>query len=435
MTALRRYAAVWRLPGAPTLLVAGVLGRLPIGMVPLALVLLVRDATGSYAVAGAASAMYGVAAALAGPLLGRFSDRVGPSRVLIVTAIAYPVAVCGVLGAVWRDLPGWGVALAAGLLGAVMPPLTAALRSVWADLTDPAGANLALRAPALALETTVFEVVFVVGPLLVGGLVAVASPSAALAATGVVTLAGTLCVALGRATRAWRPHPDRPHVRGLGPAVAPGMPRLLSVVAGLSFSFGVVGVTIPAFALARSGAGGETVAGVLLGLWAVGSIVGGVWFGTRHFTASLPTQWAWTMGAVAVNMAALVLAPTIPVMAVTLLVGGLTLAPALTVENALVARVAPPGTVNEAYTWVATISSAGAAAGAAAAGVVLDGRGGTTAAFLLSAAATALAAGVAARPGSSLRRHDVLAPAVPGSLPGAVEARPDAPAVEPGPLR
>ena len=424
MTALRQYAAVWRLPGAPTLLVAGVLGRLPIGMVPLALVLLVRGATGSYAAAGAASAAYGVAAALAGPLLGRFSDRVGPARVLLGTAVAYPVAVAGVLGAVWTHLPTWGTAVAAALLGAVMPPLTAALRSVWTDLTDPAGANPALRAPALALETTVFEVVFVVGPLLVGGLVAIASPGAALAATAVVALAGTLCVALGRATRAWRPHPDRAHVRGLGPAVAPGMPQLLSVVFGLAFSFGVAGVAIPAFAMARSGADGETAAGVLLGLWAVGSIAGGVWFGTRHFTASLPTQWGWTMGAVALNMAALVLAPTVTVMAVTLLIGGLTLAPALTVENALVARVAPPGTVNEAYTWVATISSAGAAGGAAIAGVLLDGRGGTTAAFLASAVVTGLAAAVAARPGGALRRHDATAPP---PAPGVLTAPPTRP--------
>ena len=413
MIALRRYAAVWRLPGAPTLVVAGVLGRLPIGMAPLALVLLVRDATGSYAAAGAVSALYGIATALAGPLLGRLSDRVGPARVLLVTASAYPVAVAGVLAAVWGHRPPWVIAVAAALLGAVLPPLTAAVRSVWTDLTDPAGAHLALRGPALALETTVFEVVFVVGPMLVGGLVAIASPGVALAAAAVLTLAGTLCVALGRATQAWRPHPDRPRIRGLGPAVAPGMPLLLSVVFGLAMSFGVVGVTVPAFAMARSGADGETVAGVLLGLWAVGSVVGGIWFGTRHFAAPLPTQWAWTMGAVAVNMTALVLAPTVPVMAVTLLIGGLTLAPALTVENALVARIAPRGTVNEAYTWVATISSAGAAGGAALAGVVLDSRGGTTAAFLLSAAATVLAATAAALPGSALRRHDAVTDAAP----------------------
>jgi hypothetical protein len=352
-------------------------------------------------------------------VLGRFADRAGPGPVLLVTAVAYPVAVAGVLVAVWTGQPAAVVAGAAALLGVALPPLTAALRSVWTDLTDPAGADSALRGPALALETTVFEVVFVMGPLLVGGAVALASPAAALALTGVLALGGTAAVALGRATRAWRPHPDRSHVRGLGPAVAPGMPLLLAVVFGLAFSFGVVGVTVPAFAVVRSGSGsGDSVAGLLLGLWGVGSVVGGVWFGTRHFTVPLPVQWGWTMGAVAVNMTALVFAPTVPIMAVTLLVGGLTLAPALIVENALVARIAPVGTVNEAYTWVATTSSSGAAAGAALAGVVLDSRAGTTGGFLLAAAATALAAGAAALPGSSLRRHGAVgAPGVPQDAP------------------
>jgi MFS family permease len=408
VTALRQYAAVWRLPGAPTLLIAGVLGRLPIGMTPLTLILLVRGETGSYAAAGVVAAVYGVAQALAGPALGRLSDGVGPSRVLVVTGFAYPAAVAGVLAVVWAGLPTVVVASTAAVLGALVPPLTAALRSVWTHLTDPAGEHGALRGPTLALETTAFEIVFVLGPLLVGGVVAIASPAAALAVTAGLTVVGTAFVALGQATRAWRPHPERPHVRGLGPAAAPGMPLLLAVVFGMTFSFGAIGVTIPGFAVAHSGAAGETVAGVLLGLWGVGSVVGGIWFGSRHFGAPLPTQWAWTMAAVAVSTATFVFAPTVGVLGVMMLVGGLTLAPALIVENTIVARIAPVGMINEAYTWVATLAAGGSAAGAAAAGLVLDTRWGTTAGFLLAATATGLGAVATAMPRNALRRHDAV---------------------------
>ena len=39
MAALRQYQGVWRIPGAPMLLILGIIGRLGIGMTPLALLL------------------------------------------------------------------------------------------------------------------------------------------------------------------------------------------------------------------------------------------------------------------------------------------------------------------------------------------------------------------------------------------------------------
>ena len=408
---LRQYAAVWRVTGAKTLIVAGILGRLPVGMAPLALVLLVEEATGSYAPAGAATAFYAVANALVGPLQGRLADRLGPVPVLLGTAIAYPLAVVAVLASVLTDAPVWLIWVTSALLGACLPPLTATVRSVWAYLTAPPRDRL--REPALALETTAFEVVFVLGPMLVGGLAAIASPIAAFIAAAALASGGTAAVALGRATRAWRPHPDRPHVRGLGPAAAPGMSLLLLVAAGITFAFGVVGVTVPAFAGLRSPAEtADGVAGLLLGIWGVGSVIGGVWFGTRRFAAPLPSQWAATLSLVAVGMAVLIVVPSVPLMVLALLLGGLTLAPALTVENALVARIAPAGMVNEAYTWVATIAFAASAAGAAVAGIAVDRPGGVSFAFALAAASTAVAAGAAAWPRSSLRRAERSAVAV-----------------------
>ena len=58
---MRSYLTVWRLPSAPVLLLSGFAGRLPSAMVPLALLLMVQERTGSYAVAGGVSATYGIA--------------------------------------------------------------------------------------------------------------------------------------------------------------------------------------------------------------------------------------------------------------------------------------------------------------------------------------------------------------------------------------
>ena len=63
---VRAYLSVWRLPSAPVLLLSGFAGRLPSAMVPLALLLMVQQQTGSYAVAGLASATLGIASAVDG---------------------------------------------------------------------------------------------------------------------------------------------------------------------------------------------------------------------------------------------------------------------------------------------------------------------------------------------------------------------------------
>jgi hypothetical protein len=69
VVALRRYLAVWRIPGAPVLLVVGILARLGIGMTPLAMLFLVREAAGGrYAPAALAGAMYALCGAAMNPV-------------------------------------------------------------------------------------------------------------------------------------------------------------------------------------------------------------------------------------------------------------------------------------------------------------------------------------------------------------------------------
>jgi MFS family permease len=87
-----------------------------------------------------------------------------------------------------------------------------------------------------------------------------------------------------------------------------------------------------------------------------------------------------------------------------LVVGGATIAPALTVENNLVGRIAPAGMMNEAYTWVVTVSVAGSAAGGAVAGLIVDQPGGVPWAFVFAGTVLLGAAVVASLPAGSITR-------------------------------
>src|SRR5687768_10168045 len=84
-----RYRTVWRTPYAPTLLVAGMISRLGIAMTPLALLLLVEEATGRYAAGGLAVGCYAFAGAIVNPLVARLADRIGPAPVLRISAVAH----------------------------------------------------------------------------------------------------------------------------------------------------------------------------------------------------------------------------------------------------------------------------------------------------------------------------------------------------------
>ncbi|MEV1143537.1 MFS transporter [Micromonospora sp. NPDC049799] len=410
MAGLRQYLGVWRIPGAPMLLVTGIVGRLGIGMTPLALLLVVEQVTGRYSLAAVAGGIYALAGAALSPIAGRVADRIGPSPVLLGTAVAHPLALLGLLWAARAEAGSLAlVFVASGVAGATYPPLTAAIRGAWNDLTSPASGRWHLRNTALAAETTLFEIVFVLGPLLVAGFVLVADAGAALVGSAVVTLAGTTAVALGRVMRGWRPHSHEHRTRGLGPLRVAGFPALLVCVASLGIAFGAAGVTVPAFATDYTADDPDSLAGLLLAVWGIGSAAGGFWFGVRRPARNMSRQFALLLGAVAATFAVFAVMPTPVALGTALVIGGATIAPALTLENTLIGRISPTSMLNEAYTWVVTMSVGASAAGGAVAGLIVDHAGGVPWAFLFAGAAVAVGAVVAGLPAGPVARAEAAA--------------------------
>jgi len=184
-----------------------------------------------------------------------------------------------------------------------------------------------------------------------------------------------------------------------------GFPALLVCVAALGIAFGAAGVIVPAYAGFHGG--GDGLGGLLLGVWGIGSATGGIWFGTRRPAMALPPGSSPGCSArIAASFAVLALMPSPLYLGVALVLGGATIAPALTVESNLIGRLAPAAMLNEAYTWVVTVSVAGSAAGGAVAGAIVDEPGGLPWAFVFAGAVLTVAALVAAVPHGSIARAD-----------------------------
>ena len=98
-------------------------------------------------------------------------------------------------------------------------------------------------------------------------------------------------------------------------------------------------------------------------------------------------------------------APSVTVMALLVIPGGMFVAPLLATRNELIGWVAPEGSKTEAYTWPVTAFVGGIAVGSALAGSIVESASWRTA-FLL-AAAFAFAGTVVAVAG----RHTVAEPA------------------------
>jgi MFS family permease len=379
---VRRYAAILRSPGVGALVAFSLIARFPVGINALAIVLFLRDRTGSYAVAGAVAGMLSAGSALGAPTQGRLVDRVGARRVLVPLAFVHASALGAIVGFAELDAPAV-VLLACGFVaGFAIPPTSAVLRSQWADLVAPA-----LLPAAYALDSTMVELIFISGPLLTAGIAAVASPAGALIVSAVAVVTGTTVFTALPATQAIRSEGE--HERHpLGALTSPGVRTLVLASAPTGVGIGMLEVGIPAFSRAH---GAAAAAGVLLAMWSFGSGLGGLLYGALPRRAGVHRMHLLVAALLPFTLLPLAVAPSVPAMALLVLPAGCCIAPLIATRNELVGDVAPAGMRTEAYTWPVTSFVGGIAAGAALAGTLVEGPGWRTA-FLAAAAFAAAGA-------------------------------------------
>lgn len=382
---LSPYRSVLSIPGVPRLFGSAIVGRLPQGMSSLAVLLLVRAATHSYAAAGVAVGAYALASAAMAPVQGRLIDRHGRARVLVpVAAGQLGLLTLLVLAAHW-GAGAAGLIPLAGASGALLPSIAPTLRALLPEVVVEAG----VRESAYALESVSQEIIWILGPFLVALLLALTTPSVILLLLGAICVIGTLLFVrspLAVLRPAPLEHAARAHVLSSGP-----LRMLLGPIALMGFGLGAFEVGFPSLALH---AGSRSASGILLAIWSLGSMVGGLWFGARSWRSSLPTRYRALFFVAVAFTAPLILARSIPEGAFGALLAGLTIAPLFSCQYAMVARAVTPGSETEAFTWVTSALVGGIAGGSAAAGAIISS-GGVGAPFVLGVLATLVAALIA----------------------------------------
>ncbi len=281
---------------------------------------------------------------------------------------------------VLAELPVVGYMAVAFLSGLTFPPVSSAVRTIY-----PKMVNSRQLTPLFSLDAALQELIWIGGPVLVTFISTQISTVLGILVSVALLIGGGLWfisspevgrVRIPRSKRRFGVVLTRPTV-------------LLATVIG----FLLIGscAAIETSVVATFG-DGDASAGVVLAIWSIGSLAGGLLFG--HVPIG---PWALfrRLLIVTIGLGAAAFAFGFWWIALTLVVSGLGLAPALAVLSTITSATVKFSDTAEAYGWVNTGQLIGAALGSALAGVIID-RNGSQGGFVVAVALAAVCLGVAA---------------------------------------
>jgi MFS family permease len=339
------------------IIAAQLTARFPNGMISLAVLLHIEHVTGSYGAAGLVLAATSVGQAIAGPVTSRWMGRWGMRRVLTITLVLCAAAIAAIALLV-VPLP---VYMALGFVGGLAtPPVQSAVRTIY-----PKMVNSSQLTPLYSLDASLQEIIWVLAPVLITLVGTQAGTVPALLLIVVILLGGGAWFILSPEVGRVRIPRSR---RALG-SVLRKPPVILATATG----FLLIGAcaAVEAGVVATFSHGGLE-AGLVLAVFAIGSLSGGLAFG--HIPIG---RWAMArrLAIVTVGLSLTIVSLNAWWLGGTLLIAGAGIAPALAVMFAMTSASVRFSETAEAYGWIGTGQLIGAAAGSAVAGFLVDGVG------------------------------------------------------------
>ncbi|MEU7583845.1 MFS transporter [Streptomyces sp. NPDC041068] len=334
--------------------------RMPVAGAPLALVFLVRERPGGYALGAVLAAVYVVGEIVGAPLLGMRmrAERARPQLAagLAVGAVAF--LGLGVLPGAHPVVLG-GFAFFAGAAPAAAP---GGLRALLTGLVPEKAV-----AQALSVESMLTFGVWAVAPAVVTGLALGASPALPLLLAG--GLMASAVAGLWMLPAGWQADTDDRGGEPMARILVRAWPIFVTGAAGLSM-LALAELVLPAL-LEQRGIG-VGWAGPLLAVLAVGSAVGSFVYGLRTWTGRLRTQSMVLMFALSGCLAVVAVVPGVAWMFAVLGVAGVLQAGVMLTRNLSLREVLPPSALAAGYSVMYAAVGAGYAASGSLAGGLLS---------------------------------------------------------------
>lgn len=336
-------------------------------MLGIGTVLMVESLYDSYSLAGGVSATLIFAQAIVSPQAARIVDRYGQRRVMFPLLFLAALGLSGLIATAVAHGPEPLLYLTAAVAGGASGSYGSFVRARWSNaLDDPKALHT-----AYSLESALDEFVFVVGPAVVTILATSVAPPAGLAVPLIAAFIGGWWFLAQRATEP----PVRGRVEGERTTSAmrqAGMLPLVLIFIAMGTVLGGVDVATIAFAEEKGTPG---MAGVVLAIFALGSLTSGLAYGAKHWVSPLWRRFVIGVILLAFGTSLFSLAHTLPALAGIMFIAGFAIAPTLINGNALVQNLVRPAQLTEGLAWVGTSLGIGVSIGASLTGTRVDAVG------------------------------------------------------------
>lgn len=362
------YGELFSISGAAQFCSAALLGRLPSGMIGLAILLPISKLSGFYASAGVVVASIMASMAISAPFTGRLVDRYGQRKILFSFAFLNFIGTLALIICVQLNASLAVLCLAGAITGASRLSTGTMARTRWAYVINknfPAKQSERLLKSAYAFEGVVDEIVFISAPIIATFLCTYVHPLAGLFCCLIAYVFGATLLALQTRTE--------PIVLTVTKdASALGIRSLWGIFAAI-LCIGISAGAVEVIVVARADdSGWRSLTGLLMAVLAMSSMLAGFWYGERTFKLSAYSLWIRCLGLLVCALIPFAFAPNLFLLALALFIAGLLIAPTSISGQVLTQQLLPASVLNEGMSMIVTGMILGMALGGWFSGILID---------------------------------------------------------------